>query len=377
MDTLRDAITNIGRRKIRSILAIFGIGVGVFVLIIIGAMSEYFRSISDHFRRTFIGRIFLCEKMSFWAGGGIFSDEKVDIIKDIPGITEVIPLLIGRIDREEMFALGMPNVLVGVPQEKAQIFIQNAPLHSGRWFQKYDGNAMVAGYDIAAQYSLKPGDTMTIRGKPFKVTGILKKTGTLEDRQAIVPLDAAQEALLRPHLLTCLVVIPENEQLIDSITDKLKNKLPWILVITSKQVEEEVNRNLIYWETLMVTCLMLSGITSFLSVSVIMIIAITERRREIGLKKALGAENIHIFTEYLMEVFLLCILGWAVGVLLGEGFISFYRCCFVKADISLFLITPRLIIGSLFWSLIIGIFSGYLSAKQAVSIEPIKSLRQV
>ena len=347
------------------------------MLFVIGSMSEYFRNISEHLKKTYTGKVFVCEKMSFWAGSGLISEEKMTIIGDIPGIKDVIPLLIGKIDPEEVFALGMPNVLIGVPVEKAHLLLQNAPLQEGQWFLRDDSDGVVVGYDIASQYALQPGREITIRGKRFPVRGILEKTGTLEDRQAFMPLAEAQEVLLRPHLLTCIVLIPEDAGHIHTIAYSIKEKIPWLMAVTSEKIEDEVKRNIVYWELLTAICIMLSGMASFLSVAVIMVMSVSERSKEIGLKKALGAENIHIYLEYLAEVALLCVLGWALGVLLGEGFISFYHHCYRESHISIFLVTPRLVAGSLLWALFIGIISSSFPARQAMNIEPVKSLRQV
>lgn len=374
MDNIREALINIERRKLRSFLAMLGIGVGVFVFIVIGSMSEYFRNLSSHIRKTFEGKVFICEKMSFWAGGGIISEEKVKTVMNVPYVKDVIPILIGRIEREEMFSLGMPCVIVGLPPEKTNVYISESLLECGRWLQPCEPFDVVVGGDIAEQYDLRLNSVMKIYEKDFKVAGILKRTGTLEDRQAIMSLRSAQEVLLRPHLITCLMAIPVSVDKQDEMSMSLKKMIPWILIVTPREVEREVKRNTLYWEILTLICAVISGLASFLCVTVVMIMAVTERVREIGLKKALGADDMQIFSEYIIEVIIISISGWILGVVLGLLFIEFFR-SYITDRAGLFLVTENLLLYSFLWSLFVGILSGYLSTRRSVLISPAISLR--
>jgi putative ABC transport system permease protein len=377
VDCAREAFLNISRRRARSILAILGIGVGIFVLIVIGSMSEYFRSLSSHFRHSFHGKLFLCEKMSFWAGSGLISEEKVPLIKSMAGISDAIPMLIGRLDTEELFTLGMPSVLVGVPPEKADLYMSAPPLLRGRWLMPSDSDGAVLGFDVAQRFGVAPGGAITIRQRSFPIIGILKKTGSLEDRQVIAPLGAAQEALLRPHLVTCIIAIPKEIDEEESIALKIKESLPWMLVVSSKEIDREVARNVLFWETLTTICAALSALASFLSLAIVMVMAVSERRREIGLKKALGAEDGHIFAEFVGETLVMCSLGWCAGLVAGEAFIACAGDLLATRGISLFLVTPGLIALSLLWSLVVGLISGLIPAMRAARIQPIKAFRQV
>jgi putative ABC transport system permease protein len=377
VDCAREAFLNIARRKARSILAILGIGAGIFVLIVIGSMSEYFRSLSTHFSHTYRGKLFLCEKMSFWAGSGIISEEKVPLIKSMEGIGDAVPLLIGRLDPEELFTLGMPSVIVGLPPGKAGLYMSDPPLLKGRWLLPDDKEGAILGFDVAQRCGLSPGGTIMVREHPFPVLGVLKKTGSLEDRQVIAPLEEVQRALLRPHLITCIIALPEKGRNAEALAAKIRASLPWILTASSKEIDREVARNVVYWETLTLICAIISALASFLSLAVIMVLAVSERKREIGLKKALGAEDGHIVVEFVTETLLMCGLGWCVGFLAGEAFIACYSSALAARGISLFLVTPGLIIFSLLWSLSVGLVSGILPALGAAGIEPIKAFRQV
>jgi len=377
MDPLRDALVNINRRKFRSFLAIAGISVGIFVLLVIGSMASYFNSLSDHVRKTFAGRLFLCEKLTFWAGSGLISEEKLVLLSGDRRIQAFIPLLIGRLDSEEFVSLGMPSVLVGLPPESFSLYLQDAPLKSGSTPAAGGPAGVVAGHDCAMQKDLRAGDMMKIRGREFRVLGILEKTGSLEDRQILMPLQSAQAVLMRPHLLTCIIIIPAKGEELLSLAGALREKIPWAQVISARDLESEVENAVLLWDVLTMVCGLISGLASFLSVAVVMLMTVTERRREIGIKKALGAENRHIYAELFMEVILFSLLGWCLGMLLGMAFIGYYRHVLLLKGFSLFLVSPLLVLATLCWTILVGTVAAYFPLRQVLRIEPVLALRQV
>lgn len=377
MDAVQDALINIGRRKTRSILAILGIGAACFVLFITGSMSEYFMSISSHFRKSFQGRLIACEKKSFWAGGGLISEKKVPQIEEIKGVKTVIPILIGRLSNEDIFTIGVPLTLAGVPADKMPLYMDSSILESGSFPEKDDEMTAVAGYDLAHLQRLSIGDHLNVRGRDFTIKGLLKKTGSLEDRQVFMSLRNAQEVLLRPHLITALIIIPSSEREAASLPREITEKINWLQVITSSELEHELESTRHYWEILTALCALLSGISSLLCIAIVMVMAVHERTGEIGLRKALGAEDRHIVMELLFEVTVLTLTGWIAGIIAAIVFINLFTGAPSTGDVMVFRITARLIVFSLLWSLAAGILAGLFPALRAASIEPVRAMRKV
>jgi putative ABC transport system permease protein len=112
-----------------------------------------------------------------------------------------------------------------------------------------------------------------------------------------------------------------------------------------------------------------------LSVINTMLMAVTERVREIGLKKAVGARVGHILREYLFEAVLIGAIGGTIGLLLGWGLTSLINAATASINLSLFLLSWRLVILALLFSIGLGAAAGIIPALRAARLDPVRALR--
>ena len=103
----------------------------------------------------------------------------------------------------------------------------------------------------------------------------------------------------------------------------------------------------------------------------IMLVSVTERTREIGTRKALGAKSSHIKMQFITESVIICSIGGTIGIVLGIG-MGIIACLVLKSPISISI--PTILISFTF-SMAIGVFFGYYPAKKAASLDPIEALR--
>ena len=103
----------------------------------------------------------------------------------------------------------------------------------------------------------------------------------------------------------------------------------------------------------------------------IMLVSVTERTREIGTRKALGAKSSHIKMQFITESVIICTIGGTIGIILGVG-MGVIACLVLKSPISISI--PTILISFTF-SMAIGVFFGYYPAKKAASLDPIEALR--
>jgi len=369
-----DAFLNLTRRKSRTLLAIAGVAVGVFTFLIMGSMAEHFQRISLQFEKLFENRIFICERISFWAGGGILSHAKVGKVEKIEGIKEAIPVLISRWSDKRMVVVGIPRVVLGIPRDKIKILIGGLRPYKGE-IALPDRQSAVLGFDIANENNLHVGNEIEIREKPFKVTGILEKTGGLYDGQIFVELGAAQELYHRPGLITSIFILPKQGIDPEKLAKIIKNRINAVEVIPPSMIKAQIRSSLSIWNGLTLGAALAATVTGALCVIITMLVSVSERFIEIGLKRAIGATTGQIMLEFLLEAMAITISGWILGGFLGFIFIEIVTVWLRSLGSNLFDLTPRLYILALVGVVSLGFLSGLYPAYRASVIEPVEALK--
>lgn len=237
------------------------------------------------------------------------------------------------------------------------------------------------------------GETVRIEGQPFRVIGVLKSKGGgafgSEDDQAILPFSTAQSRLIRrgnSDRVDIIFVQAVSGEVVTQAVDE-------ITAILNTRHRNEVGLNdftIFTQQDLLTTFASITGIlTVFLGgiagisllvggigIMNIMLVSVTERTREIGLRKALGARKRDILTQFLTESSLLSLIGGIIGIMLG-WLISFIVGQIAAASGTAF--TPvvgadAVALATLF-SAAVGLFFGIYPANRAASLEPVEALR--
>jgi putative ABC transport system permease protein len=351
---------------------------GVFALVLMASLSEHFHMLADHFVETFGGRVYVSEKLSFWAGGGIVDEDKVLATRRTPGVAEVIPALIGRLQPEKMVVVGLPMVLVGIPPARSRLFWRDVPLAEGRYLEASDeaSDRVLLGSDVAFAYRARPGDRLHVVDRDWSVVGVLSQTGAVEDRQMLVSLSSAQKALDREGLITCMVVVPGRGVDPEQVAGQLGRALPHLEIVPPSRMDREVEGSLRMWHALILGCGLVAAATGTLCIVITMTVSVTERTYEIGLKKAIGASNGQLGQEFLTESLAFGLLGWAGGVFLAALFVAAWNQVFRADGLFLFDVTPRVLVVSALASAGLGILAGTLPALAAARLDPVAALRR-
>lgn len=374
MDTILDALRNLVRRKFRTLPAVLGVAVGVFSFLVMGSMAEHFSRISRQFQVLFANRVFVCERPSFWAGGGILSQAKAEKVGKIAGVKEALPVIISRWADNRMVVVGLPRVIVGVEPDKIEAVTGRFNLSQGAPGLK-DGETALLGWDIARENSLSPGDVIKVREKNFTVGGIYEKTGGLLDGQVLIDLSRAQELLNRKGLVTSILVIPAEGVDPEKLAGDIKSGVDGVEVISPVGIQAQIRSSLALWNSLTWGAALAACLAGGLCVVIVMLVSISERVVEIGIKRALGAETGQIMAEFLTEASLLTIAGWAAGsvgaLIFSHGAVSWLH----SMESNLFDLTGRLFIAGLAGSLILGLAAGLYPAWKASRVNPVEALK--
>ncbi len=219
----------------------------------------------------------------------------------------------------------------------------------------------------------------------FTVVGILNKTQTAPDSGAFVSLTDAQ-VLLKDSLPAAIRSSVDTSQLatgitvygkpgvnLDQLADRINREVAGVKATKPSQLVASFNTGAAIFTAVTTGAALLALVVGGLSVVNTMLMAVTERVREIGLKKAVGARVGHILREFLLEAVVIGAIGGAIGLFLGWGLTTLVN--LGAPTLSLFLVTWRLVIVALVFSIGLGALAGITPAFRAARMDPVRALR--
>ncbi len=297
---------------------------------------------------------------------------------------------------------GQFSVSFGVEDQQAAVagedenydVVRKLTLSDGSWFTKsaVDGFAQVAilGSKIKSDLfgNQDPiGQTLKIKQLSFRVVGVMEPKGlgpfgVDQDSQVIVPVTTAQKILLGVTHYSLIQVQVANEELIPQAQDEIVAVLRANHNITDPNKDDFSVRN--QQDALSLLSTITSALTIFLGaiagislivggigIMNIMLVSVTERTREIGLRKALGAKRRNILLQFLFEAMILTIFGGIIGVILGfGGSIGIAKLGNWSPEVPWYAIVLAVGVSALF-----GLVFGIYPANKASKLDPIVALR--
>jgi putative ABC transport system permease protein len=274
--------------------------------------------------------------------------------------------------------------------------VRKYELASGRMFTSQEDQAMqrvaVLGPAVATNMGLQSSDALMdenirIRGVQFRVIGILKSKGQTgfgmnPDEQILIPITTARFRVLGTDRLRSIGVLAESE-------DRIPDAMASIQKVLRRehrlgpgrpddfQMRSQADFLNTLGETTQVFTYLLSGIAAVsllvggIGIMNIMLVSVTERTREIGIRKALGATRSAILLQFLIEAVVLCCLGGLIGIVVGSGGATLLSNLFQWNT----KISPAAIGLAFAFSAIVGLIFGVWPARRAATLDPIVALR--
>jgi putative ABC transport system permease protein len=385
---MSEAISNIWRRPLRTALTILGIVIGVFALTVMGALAEKLNVLVDGGDEYFRTRIFVFDQgaaSGFQASSRPITRDLVERIEEIEGVERATPVLQTLLDPDEVGGFDIPELLTGIEPETWFDTRIDLRVDAGRFLEADEDGVTTIGADLAERYGLRVGDTFEIRGRDFEVIGVLERTLTFPDKIAYVPLANAQAIYVESvpeafeertdALATQIEVFPSDLGEADAIATAIVDEIPTVRAVTPEQVADQIGQASIVFNLIIVGASVIAVIVGGLSVINTMVMTVSERVREIGIKKAVGAPTSAILREFLIEATMLGAIGGIIGLSAGALLVVILNSQTAGSGTTVFLLTPMLLLRSFLFATILGALAGIYPALRAARLDPVTALR--
>ena len=396
---IKVALRSLLANKLRSFLAVLGIIIGVAAVIAnlaIGTGAH--KQIVD--RISAMGSNLLMVRPSWRRTGGVRKrsiqritlDDATAILEKIPGLKFVSPVVHGNV-QVKYFNKNSPVEMLGI----APTFfaVRNFELERGRMFTDAECSFMshvaILGPDTAGTLfgtnAIPPiGEMIKVNGDDFKLVGVTKRKGDQgwhsPDDQILLPYATAMKQVLGVRWLDEINVQVAEGVDMNKVSDLVGDLLRKLHHLAPKEEDDFIIRNqaelLETADSVSRTFTVLLGAVAGISLLVggigimnIMLVTVTERTREIGIRKAIGAKKRDILYQFLLESMTMSAIGGVVGVCFGVGAAWIVG----RATQYITVVQPFSIIMALLVSTSVGIFFGLYPARRAALLAPIDALR--
>lgn len=384
-------LKNVFRRKARAFLTIFGIVIGILALVLMGSIAEKLTLLVDGGIQYYGDKVAVSDATAGAISGYTtvpISIDKITEIEKVSGVEKASASLMMLADEK------MSSVNMGVPPyvtgsdfrsdglEKFKIYYSK-----GRALTTDDLGKAVVGSDMVKKYNAEVGKSITIHGRQFEVVGIMEPTLTAPDSGVMVSLADVQNMFqesLPPiirnsvdpaKLATSITVYAKEGVDPDQLAEKINKEVSGVKADGPSVFKRTVAEPMKPFKAVIFGVALISLIVGGLSIINTMTMSVSERIREIGIRKAIGASDAAIVKQFVAEAAVIGFLGGIIGLFLGWLLTIVLNKAGAESNMAIFLLTPRLAIGSVAFSLALGVVSGLYPAWYASKLNPVKALR--
>ena len=398
--TIRVALKALRRNKLRSLLTVLGVVIGVCAVITLvnlggGAqisIEEAISGLGTNLIVIFPGSVTKGGMRTGYGSVTTLTVEDAHAIQEECFAVQMVTPIVSTAAQVVYQNQNWGTSIFGVSPDYQRI--KNWPLEQGEFFTAQDVNAAtkvcILGRTVVEKLFGRQnpvGQVIRVKRIPFRVIGVLTPKGQTafgqdQDDTVVVPYTTTQKRLVEVTYLSMVMASAVSVDLIDDAQDQIKTLLRQRHSIKEGEDDDFTVRNLadltaVFSTITGILTLLLGSIASIslivggIGIMNIMLVSVTERTKEIGIRMSVGATPRDILLQFLLEAVLLSLMGGSIGVCVGIGLTS--AIAYVTgwpSPISLYAIVV-----SFLFSAGVGIFFGLYPARKASRMNPIEALR--
>jgi ABC-type antimicrobial peptide transport system permease subunit len=358
---------NLWRRRMRTVISVTGIGIGVATLVMLGGMSAgLMQQLNSLAGSSGAGNITLMQAKVADMGLSTLDERLVNQIRAMPEVKSVSPFLMGFVMTPDM-----PLFIIGGldPNSSAMAHYK---LFEGRHVAR--PNEMIIGKAAADNYKLAVGDTITLYDNRYKVVGVFETGVGYEDGGGILALREAQRLLNRPRSVSFIFVDAREPSQAASLRAALEQRFPEAQVSLSSEFAQSTDS----MEQMAAMTAVIGGLALVVGAIVVantMLMSIYERTREIGTLRAVGWRKKRILSQVVQESLLLCLLAAGFGSVLGVGLMWLVARVPMVGSMLAPAWDAGIFVRAVIVALVVGLISGLYPAWRASRLRPVEALR--
>ncbi|AAM02868.1 ABC transporter permease [Methanopyrus kandleri] len=368
MITIKVAIRNIARRSVRSLLTILGVAIGVAAVVGISAIAK---GLQHDVKVAISGSASLIVKSKAAPDplSSVLDESIEDEVRKIPGVKRTVAVWFNN----RMITVGRQRqpILIAAVENRGYELVVGSKIEPIEGHLPKHGE-MAFGSLIWRKLRPKVGETVDLSGQKLRVSGAFKTSSQLANMCAITTLDSVNK--IRGKSISCVFVQTSDPK---RVRKEIESRINGVEAITTSKAVQGMLNNLRTVELAAIALTGIAGVVGALGVANTMLMSVIERKREIGVMKAIGATNRDVMKLFLLESIILSLAGGIIGCVLGMlgSQLLVHILSYIKHQTVSVLITPEVLGLGLALALAIGVVSGLYPAWKAAKVDPVEALR--
>jgi len=364
---------DLGNHKLRSFLTALAVILAVTIIISLGSISSGMDHIIQEQLTLVSGKIAITPnkmdvsnplELSSWEFSGEVKYSVLDEIAKISGVDSVAGM---RIKEYKGYSLTGAEI-----EKRDEIGLGKVKLEEGDW-PDVGEYAVVVGYHAKKEYDLAIGDVVVIKNEDLKVIGWLEEIGGAMDHSILMSWKTMDDIFGEEDYFTIAFVRPQDISLLGVIAEQIKEEYPELYVSTEESASKSSQKSINNIRIMTLGIGFIATLVAMFGITNTMMMTVSEKRKTIGIMKAIGATNRQIMLLFFEESVLVSLFGCLAGIIFGYAGTNMLN---KYVGMTVAKVTINLAINTVVFVFFITILATLYPAYKAALVDPIRAIKR-